>query len=104
MPVLQSPDLDQPNFDQSNFNQPDFNQTEQSIQALLEPFGRFGVELGLERIQRLLGGLGNPQGRVPLVHVAGTNGKGSVCAYLAAVLGAAGYRVGRYTSPHLVSW
>ncbi|PSN11721.1 bifunctional folylpolyglutamate synthase/dihydrofolate synthase, partial [filamentous cyanobacterium CCT1] len=78
--------------------------SDQAIQALLDPFGRFGVELGLERIQRLLKSLGNPQARVPIVHVAGTNGKGSVCAYLAAVLGAAGYRVGRYTSPHLVSW
>ncbi|MGB3202751.1 MAG: folylpolyglutamate synthase/dihydrofolate synthase family protein [Nodosilinea sp.] len=77
---------------------------DQPIHALLAPFGRFGVELGLERIQRLLGALGNPQARVPIVHVAGTNGKGSVCAYLAAVLQAAGYRVGRYTSPHLVSW
>lgn len=77
---------------------------DQQIQALLDPFGRFGVELGLERIQRLLEALGRPQDRVPLVHVAGTNGKGSVCAYLAAVLTAAGYRVGRYTSPHLVSW
>ncbi len=77
---------------------------EQQVESVLAPFGRFGVELGLERIQRLLGALGNPQQRVPLVHVAGTNGKGSVCAYLAAVLGAAGYRVGRYTSPHLVSW
>lgn len=77
---------------------------EQQLESLLAPFGRFGVELGLERIQRLLAALGNPQNRVPLVHVAGTNGKGSVCAYLATVLGAAGYRVGRYTSPHLVSW
>ncbi len=82
----------------------DFEQSEQQIQRLLEPFGRFGVELGLGRIQRLLKALGNPQDRVPLVHVAGTNGKGSVCAYLSAVLTAAGYRVGRYTSPHLVSW
>lgn len=84
-------------------HQPQIEQ-EQQIESILAPFGRFGVELGLERIQRLLAALGNPQGRVPLVHVAGTNGKGSVCAYLAAVLGAAGYRVGRYTSPHLVSW
>lgn len=83
---------------------PDFEPSEQQIQRLLDPFGRFGVELGLGRIQRLLTALGNPQARVPLVHVAGTNGKGSVCAYLSAVLSAAGYRVGRYTSPHLVSW
>lgn len=77
---------------------------QQQIESLLTPFGRFGVDLGLERIQRLLKALNNPHQRHPLVHVAGTNGKGSVCAYLAAVLRAAGYRVGRYTSPHLVSW
>ncbi len=85
-------------------HQPPQIEQEQQIESILSPFGRFGVELGLERIQRLLEALGKPQERVPLVHVAGTNGKGSVCAYLAAVLRAAGYRVGRYTSPHLVSW
>jgi dihydrofolate synthase/folylpolyglutamate synthase len=74
------------------------------IDSLLKPFQRFGVHLGLERIQRLLADLGNPHQRVPILHVAGTNGKGSVCAYLSAVLTEAGYRVGRYTSPHLVDW
>jgi dihydrofolate synthase / folylpolyglutamate synthase len=74
------------------------------IDALLESFTHFGVELGLERIQRLLATLGNPEKQVKVVHVAGSNGKGSVCAYLSAVLTHAGYRVGRYTSPHLVSW
>lgn len=77
---------------------------EDSIDALLKPFQRFGVNLGLERIKRLLADLGNPQEQVPIVHVAGTNGKGSVCAYLASILMEAGYRVGRYTSPHLVDW
>jgi dihydrofolate synthase/folylpolyglutamate synthase len=77
---------------------------ESQITALLDGFGRFGVDLGLERIEVLLGALGHPQKRVPIIHVAGSNGKGSVCAYLSSVLGAAGYRVGRYTSPHLVSW
>jgi dihydrofolate synthase/folylpolyglutamate synthase len=72
--------------------------------ATLEKFARFGVDLGLERIEHLLAQLDNPQAQVPLIHVAGTNGKGSVCAYLSAVLTAAGYRVGRYTSPHLVDW
>ena len=62
------------------------------------------VKLGLETTRQLLANLGNPQTQVPIVHVAGTNGKGSVCAYLSAVLTAAGYRVGRYTSPHLVNW
>jgi len=74
------------------------------IDLLLKPFHRFGVHLGLERIKRLLAQLGNPHLHVPVIHVAGTNGKGSVCAYLSSILTCAGYRVGRYTSPHLVSW
>ena len=77
---------------------------ERSLNKLLENFGRFGVELGLERIQRLLAALGNPHHQTAILHVAGSNGKGSVCAYLQSVLMAAGYRVGGYTSPHLVSW
>ncbi|ELS03165.1 folylpolyglutamate synthase/dihydrofolate synthase [Xenococcus sp. PCC 7305] len=75
-----------------------------SIDSLLQPFKRFGVNLGLARIKQLLVELDNPQDKVPIIHVAGTNGKGSVCAYLSAILTATGYRVGRYTSPHLVSW
>jgi len=77
---------------------------EANIHELLAGYGRFGVELGLDRITSLLAALGNPHQQVPVVHVAGTNGKGSVCAYLSSVLNQAGYRVGRYTSPHLVSW
>jgi dihydrofolate synthase / folylpolyglutamate synthase len=72
--------------------------------AILNRFTQFGVELGLERIERLLNDLGNPHRQVSIIHVAGSNGKGSTCAYLSSVLAAAGYRVGRYTSPHLVSW
>ena len=75
-----------------------------AIDTILNPFQRFGVHLGLERIQKLLANLGNPYHQVPIIHVAGTNGKGSVCAYLSSVLTEAGYRVGRYTSPHLVDW
>ena len=71
---------------------------------MLEPFHQFGVNLGLTRIQTLLAALGSPHESIPIIHVAGTNGKGSVCAYLSSVLSAAGYRVGRYTSPHLVDW
>ena len=74
------------------------------IDLLLQPFQRFGVNLGLDRIEKLLAELGNPHHQVPIIHVAGTNGKGSVCAYLASILTAAGYQVGRYTSPHLVTW
>ncbi len=59
--------------------------------------------LGLERITRLLARLGNPERRLPPVfHVAGTNGKGSTCAFLRAALEAAGYAVHVYSSPHLV--
>lgn len=60
--------------------------------------------LGLERVRDLLGRLGRPQDAVPAVHVAGTNGKGSVCAYLAAMLRAAGYRVGLFTSPGVMGF
>jgi dihydrofolate synthase / folylpolyglutamate synthase len=75
-----------------------------AIDRRLAPFHQFGVNLGLERIQTLLAALGSPHLSVPIIHVAGTNGKGSVCAYLASILRDAGYRVGRYTSPHLVDW
>ena len=60
-----------------------------------------GVRLGLERVQDFLRALGDPHLAVPVVHVAGTNGKGSTCAFLEAALVAAGLRVGVYTSPHL---
>jgi len=62
------------------------------------------VHLGPRADSAVVGNLGNPHHRVPVIHVAGTNGKGSVCAYLSSVLTQAGYRVGRYTSPHLVDW
>lgn len=74
------------------------------IDAILKPFQRFGVHLGLQRIHSLLSALDNPHHRVPIIHVAGSNGKGSVCAYLSATLTAAGYKTGRYTSPHLIDW
>jgi dihydrofolate synthase / folylpolyglutamate synthase len=75
-----------------------------AIDKCLAPFHQFGVNLGLERIQTLLAALGSPHLSVPIIHVAGTNGKGSVCAYLSTILREAGYKVGRYTSPHLVNW
>ncbi len=61
-----------------------------------------GVKLGLENIRALLDAAGAPQDRYPTVHVAGTNGKGSVAAFLHAMFRAAGYRVGCFTSPHLI--
>ncbi|QUS61179.1 folylpolyglutamate synthase/dihydrofolate synthase family protein [Synechocystis sp. PCC 7338] len=75
-----------------------------NIDTLLEPYRTSGVNLGLDRIHNLLQKLGNPQAKVPYVHVGGTNGKGSVCAYLSSVLAEAGYKVGRHTSPHLIDW
>jgi dihydrofolate synthase/folylpolyglutamate synthase len=63
---------------------------------------RFGIKLGLATIRSILKGLGNPQDGFKCVHVAGTNGKGSVAASLASILHEAGHRVGLYTSPHLV--
>ena len=62
---------------------------------------RYGVKLGLENITTLAAALGNPQNRFLSIHVAGTNGKGSVAAMLAGVLTAHGLRTGLYTSPHL---
>jgi dihydrofolate synthase/folylpolyglutamate synthase len=61
------------------------------------------IKLGLERIRRLLEELGNPHYACPVVHVAGTNGKGSVCAMIESGLREAGYKTGFFTSPHLVS-
>ena len=72
--------------------------------SILQSYQHFGVHLGLERIHQLLQKLDNPHQQVPIIHIAGTNGKGSVCAYLSSVLTEAGYRVGRYTSPHLIDW
>ena len=63
---------------------------------------RFGIILGLGTIKSILSALGNPQNHFCSVHVAGTNGKGSVAAALSAILQESGYRVGLYTSPHLV--
>jgi dihydrofolate synthase / folylpolyglutamate synthase len=84
---------------------PDIDSLPETLcERLLAPFHQFGVNLGLSRIQTLLSALDSPQLSVPIIHVAGTNGKGSVCAYLSTILNAAGYKVGRYTSPHLVDW
>lgn len=57
------------------------------------------IHLALDRIQELLRRLGNPQEQVPYVHIAGTNGKGSILAYISAALTRAGYKTGRYSSP-----
>jgi dihydrofolate synthase/folylpolyglutamate synthase len=61
-----------------------------------------GVKYGIDRMRRLAAALGHPERSYPVIHVAGTNGKGSVSAMLDAILHAAGWRTGLYTSPHLV--
>ncbi len=72
--------------------------------AWLESLGQFGIRLGMERIQQLLFVLGHPENQVKTIHVAGTNGKGSVTTMIAAILAEAGLRVGKFTSPHLVRY
>lgn len=76
--------------------------TWQSFLKNLETRGVFRIHPSLDRIARVLSVLGNPQDRWPSIHIAGTNGKGSVAAGLESVLRAGGYRTGLYTSPHLV--
>ena len=68
----------------------------------LESLQRFGIKLGLDNIRTVLESLGQPHRDYPSVHIAGTNGKGSVAAMLAEILSAHGFRTGLYTSPHLV--
>ncbi|MEW5722720.1 MAG: folylpolyglutamate synthase/dihydrofolate synthase family protein [Thermodesulfobacteriota bacterium] len=65
---------------------------------------KFGIKLGLNSTENLLEALGRPHDHLKILHLAGTNGKGSVGAMVCAILGRAGYKVGFYTSPHLVSF
>ena len=76
----------------------------QEALAWLEELSRFGIQLGLRRMERLAQLLGNPERRYRIVHVTGTNGKGSVSAMMAAALSRCGIATGLYTSPHLVSY
>ena len=73
--------------------------TEKQVMEYLEQAGAYGIVPGLDGIGRLCERLGNPQKELRFVHIVGTNGKGSVSAYLSSALECAGYRVGRYTSP-----
>lgn len=68
----------------------------------IEEIPKFTSKNPLDHTKALLKRLGNPQNQMQVIHVAGTNGKGSVCAYLDSMLRAGGYKVGLFTSPHLV--
>ncbi|MGD8188797.1 bifunctional folylpolyglutamate synthase/dihydrofolate synthase [Brevibacillus ginsengisoli] len=81
----------------------DFHSYEEAIDWL-HSFHKFGQKPGLERVEWLLQELGNPERRLAFIHVAGTNGKGSTCAYLTHMLMEAGYSVGTFTSPYLVDF
>lgn len=70
----------------------------------LDSLGKFGIQLGMERIEGLLRELGNPEQKIKTVHVTGTNGKGSVSSMITNIILAAGLKVGKFTSPHLVKY
>lgn len=78
--------------------------TYEEARSYLDYVNKNGIILGLESMEYLLEELGNPQERLKFIHIAGTNGKGSVLAYLSTILKEAGYRVGRYISPTLFSY
>ncbi len=75
-----------------------------AVRQYLERFPRFEVKPGLPRIRALLEALGNPHRAFPSVHIGGTNGKGSVVAMLDSILRAAGFRIGRFTSPAVLDF
>ena len=78
--------------------------TYKEARVYLDELSKYGSVLGLDTIRGLLRELGNPQDDLKFIHIAGTNGKGSVLAYTSTILSEAGYRIGRYVSPTVVSY
>jgi dihydrofolate synthase/folylpolyglutamate synthase len=76
----------------------------QEVLEYLLHLERMGMKLGLDNINKLLSFLGNPHKAYPSIHIAGTNGKGSSAAIIESILSNSGYRIGLYTSPHLVDF
>lgn len=70
----------------------------------IHSLGMFSHPAGLDRIKKVLGALSNPQDKFPAIHIAGTNGKGSVSVMIASILKNAGYKVGLFTSPYIVDF
>lgn len=67
----------------------------------LHSLGRFGMHFGLERMEKMMEYLGNPHKKLTVIHITGTNGKGSTAMMAGSILRKAGYKTGVYTSPHL---
>ena len=80
------------------------NENYQKAINLITSQEKFHICLGLDRILKVLELLGNPQEKLNIIHVAGTNGKGSTCAILSKILTCAGYKTGLYTSPHILEY
>lgn len=76
----------------------------EEARVYLDDASKYGSVLGLDSIKSLLGELGNPQNDLEFIHIAGTNGKGSILACLSSILSEAGYRVGRYSSPTVMGY
>ncbi len=70
-------------------------------QTTINSFMKYGMQLGLERIDKLLNLIGNPQDKLKFVHIAGTNGKGSTCVMTSSILTKAGYKTGLFISPYV---
>lgn len=78
--------------------------TYKEARVYLDSMSKYGSVLGLDTIRELLHELGNPQNDLKFIHIAGTNGKGSVLAYTSTILSEAGFKTGRYVSPTVVSY
>ena len=78
--------------------------TYKEARVYLDEMSKYGSVLGLDTIRGLLRELGNPQDDLKFIHIAGTNGKGSVLAYTSTILSKAGYKTGRYVSPTVISY
>lgn len=89
--------------EERSFAEGSFQSAEEAMEWIMG-LTSFGIRPGLDRIQLLMEALGHPERRLKFIHVAGTNGKGSVCAYLTSILRGAGYDVGTFTSPYLTSY
>ena len=83
---------------------PIYAMTYEEARSYIEYTDTMGSVLGLDSIKELLRRLGDPQDAVPVIHIAGTNGKGSICAFLDEILESAGYSVGRYISPTIFTF